>query len=43
MTVTAQVAALSGLDEALLRQRAATEDLSIPLQPRRSWAPDDLE
>ena len=43
MTVTAQVAALSGLDEALLRQRAATEDLSIPLQPWRSWAPDDLE
>jgi acyl-coenzyme A synthetase/AMP-(fatty) acid ligase len=42
MMVTAQAAILSGLDETLFQQRAATEDLRIPLQVRRSWAPDDL-
>jgi acyl-coenzyme A synthetase/AMP-(fatty) acid ligase len=43
MTVTAQAATLSELSEALFQQRAATEDLRIPLQLRRSWAPDDLD
>jgi len=43
LTVTAQAATLSGLSEALFQQRAATEDLRIPLQVRRSWTPDDLE
>lgn len=43
MTATAQAATLSELTEALFPQRAATEDLRIPLQGRRSRAPGDRE
>jgi acyl-CoA synthetase (AMP-forming)/AMP-acid ligase II len=43
LTITAQAATLSSLDEAVFQQRAATEDLQIPLQLRRSVAPDDLD
>ena len=40
-TVVARMAAVSPLD--LYRPRAATEDLRIPEQMRRSWALDDLD
>ena len=40
-TATARVAAVSPLDS--FRPRPATEDLRIPGQVRRSWAPDDLD